>query len=103
MHLAEDQNGEPKERSAVRKFKAWPKNLKRLSIVSVLGFFLGVCLLVIESLVTQPDFSELLGPLAWAFIQLSITLIIVNIVLFQSIESPRRFLIWDANRELEEF
>jgi len=103
MHPSEDQNGEPKERSAVRKFKAWPKYLRRLSIVSVSGFFLGVCLLVIQGLVIKPGLAEILSPLAWAFIQLSITLIIVNIVLHQAIESPRRFLIWDANRELEEF
>ena len=103
MHPAEEQSGEPKERSIVSRFKAWPKYLRTLGIISVLGFLLGLAILFAMALCGELELWETLFSGSWALLQLSIAVFIINILLYQSIESPRRFLIWDANRELEDF
>lgn len=99
--MAIHHEGDLKERKIVSRFRNSSKYNRIVS--SAVGSFLllGVVFLLPGIVTGSLEFSfEALGVF---FLQVALTIAIANILIYHLIESPRRFLIEDAERELREF
>jgi hypothetical protein len=99
LHSAEGGDGEPRERSIVRRFRGWPKHLKNLALFAILC---AVSSAILSFLSVETGYGYLYD-LALVLLSTAMTLVVVNLILHQASSSPLRFMIDDAKRELNDF
>lgn len=92
---------EIRERKIVSRFKKSPKYNRFATYIAASFGLISVILFALSISIGSLDIS--ISSIAVFFLQLSITVTIANILFYNLIESPRRFLIQDADRELSEF